>query len=72
MKKHLAWLAFIVVAIILVATIWGEPNKKTTSEIGYSDFIAQVDGDKIHDVVISGSEIEGHYRDNNRTFSICC
>jgi len=69
MKKHLAWLAFIAVAIFLVATIWSEPNKKTTSEIGYSDFIAQVDGDKIHDVVISGSEIVGHYRDNNRTFS---
>jgi cell division protease FtsH len=69
MKKHLAWLAFIVVAILLVATIWGEPNKKIISEIGYSDFIAQVDGDKIHDVVISGSEIVGHYRDNNRTFS---
>ena len=69
MKKHLAWLAFIVVAIFLVAIIWSEPNKKIISEIGYSDFIAQVDGDKIHDVVISGSEIVGHYRDNNRTFS---
>jgi cell division protease FtsH len=69
MKKHLAWLAFIAVAIILTATIWSEPNKKTISEIGYSDFIAQVDADKIHDVVISGSEIVGHYRDNNRTFT---
>ena len=69
MKKHLAWLAFIAVAIFLVATIWSEPNKKVISEIGYSDFIAQVDGDKVHDVVISGSEIVGHYRDNNRTFS---
>ena len=69
MKKHLAWLAFIAVAIFLVATIWSEPNKKNISEIGYSDFIAQVDGDKIHDVVISGSEIVGHYRDNNRTFT---
>ena len=69
MKKHLAWLAFIIVTIVLIATIWGEPNKKHISEIGYSDFIAQVDGDKIHDVVISGSEVVGHYRDNNRTFS---
>ena len=69
MKKHLAWLAFIAVAIVLVATIWSEPNKKNISEIGYSDFIAQVDGDKIHDVVISGSEIVGHYKDNNRTFT---
>jgi len=62
MKKHLAWLAFIAVAIFLTATIWSEPNKKTISEIGYSDFIAQVDGDKIHDVVISGSEIVGRRR----------
>jgi cell division protease FtsH len=69
MKKHLAWLAFIAAAIFLTATIWSEPNKKAISEIGYSDFIAQVDGDKIHDVIISGSEIVGHYKDNNRTFT---
>ena len=47
MKKHLAWLAFIFVAIVLTAMIWGEPNKKHISEIGYSDFINQVDGGHI-------------------------
>ncbi len=69
MKKHLAWLAFIIAAIVLVATIWSEPNKKNISEIGYSDFITQVDSDNIHDVVISGGDIVGHYKDNNREFS---
>ena len=68
MKKHLAWLAFIAVAIFLTAVIWSEPNKKHISEIGYSDFIAQVDADRVHDVVISGSEVAGHYKDN-RTFT---
>jgi cell division protease FtsH len=68
MKKHLAWLAFIAVAILLTATIWSEPNKKSISEIGYTDFITQVDSDRVHDVVISGSEVVGHYKDN-RTFS---
>ena len=69
MKKHLAWLAFIIVSIALIAMIWGEPNKKHISEIGYSDFINQVDGGHIHDVTIVGSEIYGHYMDNNREFS---
>ena len=68
MKKHLAWLAFIIAAIALTAMIWGEPKNKHISEIGYSDFIAQVDSDKIHDVVISGGDIVGHYKDN-RTFT---
>ena len=54
MKKHLAWLAFIVAAIALTAMIWGEPNnKKHISELGYSDFMAQVDAGHVHDVIIS-------------------
>ena len=69
MKKHLAWLAFIIVSIALIAMIWSEPNKKHISEIGYSDFINQVDGGRIHDVTIIGSEVYGHYTDNNREFS---
>ena len=68
MKKHLAWLAFLIASIALMGLIWGEPNKKVISEIGYSDFIAQVDSDRIHDVVISGGDIVGHYKDN-RVFS---
>jgi cell division protease FtsH len=68
MKKHIAWLAFIIAAIALTAMIWDEPKKRTISEIGYSDFITQVDSDRVHDVVISGGDVVGHYKDN-RTFT---
>lgn len=67
-KKHAPWLLFILVAIGLVGMIWSEPRKNAISEIGYSDFIAQVDAGRVHDVTIMGSEIHGHYMDN-RTFT---
>ena len=67
-NKHLPWLLFITATIVLVALVWGEPKKNTISEIGYSDFIAQVNADRVHDVTISGGEITGHYKDN-RTFT---
>ena len=67
-KKHAPWLLFILVTIVLVGMIWGEPKKNAVSEIGYSDFIAQVDTGRVHDVTIMGSEIYGHYMDN-RTFT---
>jgi cell division protease FtsH len=67
-RKHLPWLLFIAVTIGLMAMIWGEPKKNAVSEIGYSDFIAQVDTGKVHDVTIMGNEVFGHYMDN-RTFS---
>ena len=67
-KKHAPWLLFILVAIGLVGMIWSEPKKNAVSEIGYSDFIAQVDAGRVHDVTIIGSDVHGHYMDN-RTFT---
>jgi cell division protease FtsH len=63
-KKHVPWILFIAVTIGLLAMIWGEPKKNAVSEIGYSDFIAQVDNGKVHDVTIIGTEVLGHYMDN--------
>jgi cell division protease FtsH len=67
-KKHAPWILFIAVTIGLVAMIWSEPKKNATSEIGYSDFVAQVDAGRVHDVTIMGTELTGHYMDN-RTFT---
>jgi cell division protease FtsH len=68
MKKHLPWLLFILVSIGLIAFIMEGPKQRVVSEIGYSDFIAQVDAGRVHDVTIIGTEIIGHYMDN-RQFS---
>ncbi len=68
MKKHLMWLLFLAAAIALTALIFEGPKQKVVSEIGYSDFIAQVDSGRVHDVTIMGESIVGHYMDN-RTFS---
>ncbi len=68
MKKHVSWLLFLAAVIGLVALMADGPKKSVISDIGYSDFIAQVNADRVHDVVISGGEIHGHYKDN-RTFT---
>jgi cell division protease FtsH len=54
--------------IALSAIIFDGPKKKAVSEIGYTDFVTQVDADRIHDVTIIGTEVYGHYMDN-RQFS---
>ncbi len=68
MKKHVSWLLFLAAVIGLVAMMSEGPKKSTISEIGYSDFIAQVNADRVHDVTIAGGDIHGHFKDN-RTFS---
>jgi len=68
MKKHFPWILFILVSIGLIAMVMGGPKQKVISEIGYSDFIAQINADRIHDVTISGGDVTGHFKDN-RTFT---
>ena len=63
-KKHAPWLLFILVTIVLVGMIWSEPKKNAISDIGYSDFVAQLDAGRVHDVTIMGTVIDGHYMDN--------
>ena len=67
-KKHLPWLLLIILSIALMAVVLDGPKQKVVSEIGYSDFMAQVNAGRVHDVTIIGDEVLGHYMDN-RTFS---
>lgn len=70
LKKYVPWIAFVLVAGILFA-LWQnqETHRPDTREINFSDFLAQVDEGRIHDVIISGSEVQGHFSDN-RTFQV--
>jgi cell division protease FtsH len=67
-KKHLPWVLLILMSLVLVSFIFEGPKQKVVSEIGYSDFIAQVDAGRVHDVTIIGENVVGHFMDN-RQFS---
>ena len=67
-KNHVPWLLFIAAAIVLMAMMFEGPKQKAVSEIGYSDFVAQINAGRVHDVTISGGEVAGHFQDN-RAFS---
>ena len=69
-KKYIPWAAFFVVAGILFA-LWQnqETQRPNLREINFSDFLAQVEDGRVHDVIISGNEVQGHFSDN-RTFQV--
>lgn len=69
MKKHLIWILLIALSIGLVAMMMEGKGRKASDDITFSDFISQVDRNNIHDVIISGNQVVGHYRDSNRVFN---
>ena len=69
-KKYIPWAAFFIVAGILFALWQGqETQRPNLREINFSDFLAQIEDGRVHDVIISGSEVQGHFSDN-RTFQV--
>lgn len=67
MKKALPFIIFFAVGAILYwMTLPSE--HKLTNEIGYSDFIGQVERNNIHDVYIAGNQLTGHFTSDNREF----
>ena len=66
-KKYMPWIVFAVVAGVLFA-LWQQQEKRPdVREITFSDFLVQIDEGRVHDVTITGNEIQGHFTDN-RTF----
>lgn len=57
----------LLLAVIVCALFYVSQNQQTrtnTREISYSELLIQIDGGQIHDVVIEGNEIIGHFKDN--------
>lgn len=67
MKKAVPFIIFFAVGAILYWMTLPSENK-LTNEIGYSDFIGQVERNNIHDVYIAGNQLTGHFTSDNREF----
>lgn len=64
-KKLVPWIVLVVTFSALVYMVQ-EPDGRNrhVSELNFSDFLQQVEENRVHDVVISGNEITGHFMDN--------
>ena len=69
MKKLIPWAVFFVMVLIIAAVSIESREHNISNEIPYSDFIAQVDRENVHDVIIDGNTIMGHYKTDNRMFT---
>ena len=70
MKKHIIWLVIITLTLgIMAVMLEGRGHKTAEQEITFTDFISQVDRNNVHDVIIAGQNVVGHFRDSNRVFS---
>jgi cell division protease FtsH len=67
-KKYLPWVVFVAVAGILFAMFQQQQTRTPAREITFSELLVQIDEGRVHDVVIAGNEISGHFSDN-RSFA---
>jgi cell division protease FtsH len=68
-KKYGPWVIFFLTGAVLYA-MWQQTESRTPNrEISYSELITKIEEKGIHDVTITGNEITGHFKDNNREFT---
>ena len=68
-KKYFPWLMFLAVGIVLFAMFDDQKHNSISREISFSDFVNQVETGNVHEVVISGNSVAGHFKNNNREFT---
>ena len=68
-SRNLAvWVIIIVLLVALYSVLGENAAHKSDSEIAYSDFIAEIEGSNVSNVVIQGHRITGHYKDSQQEF----
>jgi len=69
LRNLLVWAAFIAVCgAIFVASENQQEHKINTTEITYSELLDKVEQGEVHDVIINGNDLTGHFKQNNRSF----
>jgi cell division protease FtsH len=63
-KISVPFLLFIMIAGGLFYVSQNQQTRTNTREISYSELLVQIDSGQIHDVIIEGNEISGHFKDN--------
>ena len=69
-KTVILWVTLIAVALVLWRMISTGANGAKDSEVSYSQFMNDVNGDKVNDVTIVGNEAHGTRKDNKGQFHL--
>ena len=67
-RKIAPWV-LVVLASITMFAIWNDTassSRTHTRQIGFSELVAQIDENRVHDVTIAGNEVTGHFIDNRQ------
>jgi cell division protease FtsH len=65
-KKNIPWFLMVVVAVILGVALYHDTKttKREIREVKYTELLAQIDEDRVHDITIAGNDVNGHFMDN--------
>ena len=68
--RNLALWAIIGLLVVALVMLFQQPSQRTPiRDISYSELLSQIDQGRVHDVVIAGNEITGHFNDNRPFFT---
>ena len=70
LKTVFFWFFICVSALLLWQSVRSTPQDRRSPEISYSQFISEVQGGNIASVVITGSQIQGEYRNTKGAFRL--
>ena len=68
-RNFALWVIIFLLVVALVMLFQNPGQRTQAQDIGYSQFLSEVDQGHVRDVTISGNDISGHFTDNNRAFS---
>ena len=63
-KSYLPWVLFIALGGLMIFMYQNQQTRTSGREITFSELLVQVDEGRVHDVLIAGNEISGHFTDN--------
>jgi cell division protease FtsH len=70
LKTLVFWILIVVSAFLFLQVVHSKPGSPRPPEIEYSAFISQAEAGKIASVTVTGTHIEGEYRDGKGTFQL--
>jgi len=63
-KSYLPWVLFIALGGLMIFMYQNQQTRTSGREITFSELLVQVEEGRVHDVLIAGNEISGHFTDN--------
>ena len=68
-RNFALWVIIFLLVVALVMLFQNPSQRTQAQDIGYSQFLNEVDQGHVRDVTIAGNDISGHFNDNNRAFA---